>query len=380
MFSFFLKFIFSPINAAKSYLKNINNIWVFGSWSGRYYNDNAKYLYEYILDEKIELRPVWITDRKNVLKKLRDENKECYMFYSFKGIFLCLIAKVLIVTDSWGDLPVWAYIFPWNKKIVQLWHGTLLRKVNLKVGSKLRNAWRKLFIMYLRREYDLVISGTDKNKGIFLDLFNTKNIVVTGQPRIDGLFLYKGLLRNKYLDKKIIMYLPTWRDNSFKLFNNKSKFNIKAIDRFLEKNKMFLIIKIHPYDLHKYNSLPKAKNIEFTTNMDDVYMYLSDVDILLTDYSSVYFDFLLLNRPIIFVPFDRKEYEMQHGFYYNYEDVTPGVKAQDWHEITDQIKMLIDGKDKFELERIKINKIFNKFYDDKNSQRVYKEILKLLKS
>lgn len=353
------------------------NIWLFGSWSGRYYNDNARYLYNYILANKAEIRPVWITSSERVRQLLVKENKECYRFNSLKGIYYSCFARVVVVTDSWGDLPLWAYFNPRKKKIVQLWHGTLLRRVDFNVGSRLRRLWRSIFIAYLGRNYDLVISATDKNIKVFSDLFNANKFVTTGQPRIDGLFTFKGLLKKEYPNKKIIMYLPTWRDNSYTLLNKKNKFDFSKINLMLKKQNAVLIVKIHPYDIDKYNKLPEGSNISFRSDMEDIYMYLHDADVLLTDYSSVFFDFLILNRPIIFAPFDLKEYGNKHGFYFNYNKMTPGPKAMDWDEVVKVLKKTLDGEDNYESQRVQMNKEFNKYHDSKNSYRTYKEIIKL---
>ncbi len=352
------------------------DIWLFGSWSGRYYNDNSKYLFNYLFDNKSEIRPIWVTNSERVRQLLVKEKKECYKFNSLKGIYYSCIAGVVIVTDSWGDLPGWAYFNPRKKKIVQLWHGTLLRKVNYTVGSKARKFWRSLLITYLGRGYDLVISATDKNKKIFLDLFNAKKFTITGQPRTDGLFTYKGLLRKSYPNKKIIFYLPTWRDNEYVLFNEENKFDLNKLDNILKEQNAVLVVKIHPYDIGKYNKLPKGNNISFRHDIEDIYMYLFDADILLTDYSSVYFDYLVFNRPIIFAPFDLDEYRKRHGFYYNYKNMTPGPKAMDWNEVIKIMKKTLEGDDSYKSQRIRMNKEFNKYTDGNNSYRTYTEILK----
>lgn len=366
MFSLFQNVFFSS-----------KNIWVLGSWSGRYYNDNSKYLYNYILENKPDTRAIWITDVDRIKNQLTAEGKECYKFNSLKGIYFCLVASVVVVSDSWVDLPIWAYLFPRRKKIIQLWHGTLLRKVNFNTGNVFRRIKRKLFISFLGRGYDLVISATDKNREIFLNLFYAKKFKTTGQPRIDGLINYKGLLKDAYIGKKIIIYLPTWRDNSYTLLNQKNKFDFKKINDELKKMNAVLIIKIHPYDAHKYSSLSRSEHIYFRSDMEDIYMYLSDVDILITDYSSVYFDFLILNKPIVFAPFDLISYGNEHGFYYNYDEMTPGPKAMNWDEVISMLKKILEGKDEFKSKRKKMNNDFNKYRDSCNSERVYTEILNL---
>src|SRR3989344_4086395 len=429
-----LRFFFFPIEAMCSIVPERMNIWVFGSWSGRNYNDNTKHLFNYILDHEKGIRPIWLTKSSSIYDLLKSQGKECYYFYSIKGIYYSLASRVVCVSDSWVDLPLTAFLPQKRKLIVQLWHGTLLRKVDFSIGSLFKKTIRYIFLLYLGRDYDLVTSATYKNIEIFKNLFNVprEKIKIIGQPRNDIIFskdkeswtssvIDSSLVRfnkkdsyeesheyalkrsskyskidfvillsllleiikprqTKRLRKlyrrvdKIFLYMPTWRDNTFNLLGKEAKFDQKKISKFLEDNKSILLIKHHYYDYDKYQNLPTDNRLIFINKVEDIYPMISWADVLLTDYSSIYFDFLLLDRPIIFTPFDMQTYGSQKGLYYDYDAVTPGPKGKNWDEVMEHMARLLKGEDKYKNRRRKMNKMFNHYNDQESSRRAYEEI------
>ena len=108
---------------------------------------------------------------------------------------------------------------------------------------------------------------------------------------------------------------------------------------------------------------------------------LPETDFLVTDYSSVFFDYLLLNKPIIFTPFDYQEYlQNDRELYYAYDSVTPGPKAYDWAETMNFIEDAVNSPETFEKEREKVSSIFCAYRDGQNSKRVYEAIMDRLSS
>ena len=96
---------------------------------------------------------------------------------------------------------------------------------------------------------------------------------------------------------------------------------------------------------------------------------------MITDFSSVHFDFLLMDRPIIFAPFDKEEYlKDDREFYFNYDEVTPGPHAKNWSEILNYIENFVQDPTLFEEERIQVKSRFNKYTDANNCQRVFSVI------
>ena len=126
------------------------------------------------------------------------------------------------------------------------------------------------------------------------------------------------------------------------------------------------------------------KNVIFINDEqigNDINLALKSVDVLITDYSGIYFDYLLLNKPIVFFPFDYDYYKNKdRGFYYDYfdEKITPGPKAKNWDEILVLLEDLFNGNDNYITKRIEARKKFNKYNEGNNSERVFREILKIL--
>ncbi|HRY28272.1 MAG TPA: CDP-glycerol glycerophosphotransferase family protein [Candidatus Moranbacteria bacterium] len=381
-FSFVIKIIFFPLHLIGFLIPKNNNLWVFGSWKGEKFSDNPRALFEFV-NEKKDIRAVWLTKSDKVYNDLIKRGYECHKFYSLKGICLCLIAKVAVVAVSYFDVSPFIYLFPWKLKIIQLWHGTPLKNLNNKYVSKGELFLTELFLMYLTRPMDLIFSATDLNKKIYSELFKIKEekIKITGQPRNDLMLAKRSSEEEIDTDKqKTILYLPTWReyDSNHDLFFQYG-FDIQMMNEFLKKINAKLLIKFHAIDSMKNKILgvaEKEERIRFI-DIDDVYEILGEVDVLITDYSSVYFDFLLLDRPIVFASFDLDMYEKERGFYYDYKTVAPGLKAQTWPDIILQIEQSI-SKDMFKEEREKTNKIFNHWQDGKSSERVYDEIVKII--
>lgn len=372
----------SPLVIFNSLLSKNNRVWIFGAWEGRTYNDNSKYLYEYTQTYKKNVtRAIWLTKSKKVYSLLKKEKKECYYFYSLHGIYFSIVAQVVIVSRTWTDLPLTCLLFPKKTIFVQLWHGTPLKRLEKIFGKSIKGkVLRKLVVLYLGRTYDMVFSGTTKNVSHYSgkNFFSVKkkDIYITGQPRNDVLLTsLKSIKITQKEYKKIILYIPTWRNKKSDYFNKELKFDLKKLDMFLKKEEILFVLKFHFHDYYLYKRTLLSDNILFLSDIDDIYPYLRNVDILITDYSSIYFDFLLLQKPMLFFPFDKEQYKNEvGGFYYPYDSVTPGVKVYDWSRLIFELKKLIRGQDEYQFERKRINELFNTYKDKDSSARVYKEI------
>ena len=146
------------------------------------------------------------------------------------------------------------------------------------------------------------------------------------------------------------------------------------------KNKIVLNIKMHPVNKPKDELIEKYKSLNSISFMEevDVAEILPNTDILITDYSSVFFDFLLTNRPIIFAPFDYEKYiTKDRELYYDYDEVTPGPKCKNWEEVLEWIVKFKENPNLFKEEREEVKNRFHKYQDGRNCERVFNEIIKL---
>ena len=359
-----------PLYWISYYIPKSSNTWVFGAWFGNQYTDNSKHLFEYVNRNHKKIRPIWLSKSNKVLEYIHSLGYEAYSTYSFKGYYFGILAKYVILSTAISDVNRYVCVSP-SSTVLQLWHGTPLKKIHFddKNNKSLNpigvNRIVKLLTDFVfpfkDRKYDYTISSSDIVSDCLKSAFRIKmkNILPSGYPRNDVLYSKKNT-------EKIILYLPTFRNNSnYDLFHNLNVFKMTA---FLKDHDINFYYKLHYVDKSTLNE----KNVNIKQLHDiDIYELLAITDILITDYSSVYFDFLLTGRPIIFTPFDLDDYiRKERELYFNYHEVTPGPKCRDWNEVLLELEKIISGKDDYKKERQIVNNRFNTFQDGNSSKRV----------
>jgi len=371
-----------------------NKLWVFGAWFGTRYSDNARYLFEYVQREK-DIKSIWITKNKDLISKIRRDGNHVFLSSSPLGVYYMLRAGVAIVSSGLVDLNG---VLIHGAFKVNLWHGAPMKKLNFddkrfESESLIKKHARNIIHTILpyiteTKTYDLILATSDYFQQIIASTFRVPdtNVKVLGYPRNDILFdgnhrsRYMEKLKELYNCKNIFAYLPTYRDfcnvdqcKDFELFY-KYGFDREKIENFLEETNSILFIKLH------YVAQERMKNQYFAegsriiyadenevADINDVLIY---IDVLITDYSGVYFDYLLLNRPVIFAAFDLEEYVKQRGLYDDYGFYIGGPIAKNWAEVIEHAENALWNTKKYEDIRIEKNKIFNKYCDGNSSIRV----------
>ena len=370
-------FIQSIIYIVSKLIPKDKDLIIFGSSLGRHFSDNPKYLYLYLIKKNSNKKIVWITKNKEIDAYLKSKDLPSEYLYSLKGIYYSIRASKVFISHSIYDING-ALIG--GAEIIQLWHGIALKKIGYKgdwfpdgLKGKLKVIFYTIFHFSYYMKCDKLSVSSSMSKETFKETFYfsfrdnkiEKNILLLGQPRNDVLkdnYIFEKkffpeidtLKRYKTKYKKIISWLPTHRRQLNKTIIdilNDSKFDIELFDTFCQKQNILFVIKAHFLELELVKDLIQdSKNI-ITYDIADPYPLLHFTDVLITDYSSVYFDFLITNRPIIFAPFDLEEYERTAKFYYEYDDVTPGQKCFSWNEIEDEILSLVNDNDTFKSQR-----------------------------
>ncbi len=173
-------------------------------------------------------------------------------------------------------------------------------------------------------------------------------ILPTGSPRCDALFSgrtesFIESIREKFPDSKIIMYMPTfrtaeWTGEVFNPFSERYGFDMERFEACLERHKSVLVYKPHFYDARFMKTVRHKGSVSrFVTVSDDdydeLYNFIGQVDVLMTDYSSIYFDFIATKKPVILAPFDYDDYlRTARAHYFNYWEHMEGVKIKSWAE------------------------------------------------
>ena len=233
-------------------------------------------------------------------------------------------------------------------------------------------------------KYDYLISPNSYSTDIFKSCFKIKpeKIKEYGYPRNDYLVNItdeeKDKLKNKYnipKDKKVILYAPTWRDNKF---NEKGYIHELKVDFNKWRNilgyEYVVIFKPHYLISNKFKDI-KLDNFlfSFDENVDINELYVMS-DLLITDYSSVFFDYAILNRPILFYMYDLEEYRDElRGFYLDINKELPGKITIDEDELLSVIKN--ENYKEYDEKLNEFRKTYNDLEDGKASQRVINNLI-----
>lgn len=339
------------------------------------FRDNTKAIYNYLVENKYNEKYKIICST-NDYKKFKDISLKNVIFISnYLGIFYYLTSKYFMY--SFGKYP----IVPSKKQeVINLWHGSPLKNIgNLEKGKE--------NIKY--NYFSKILVTSDLFGNIMKKAFKcTDNeLLICGQPRNDALFInYAKQIKNK---KKLILWLPTFRNhhlneiregsnNDLPFFNG---FNEMAkLNEYLESNDSELIIKLHlrqkeMLNNYEFNNVKIYTDEDFSAKGLELYEVLSYSDALITDYSSVYFDYLLLNRPIGFIINDINEYSEERGFVFdNPIDLMPGSKIFDKKQFYDFINNVAKNEDNYKKSRKKINQLANFYTDGENCKRALRKI------
>lgn len=317
-------------------IRRDDGIIVIGGWFGERFADNSRYLYLYLNKHRKEYnlkRVIWVTRNKAIYDELKSAGFEVVMANSIRSVYYHLKAMYHVIDQSLFDINPY---FSFSAVKLNLWHGFPLKKIGRFAYGETRRSGIKEKIKKVRAILRILNPGgwndskllaTSKFSAEILGYaFDKKmeDIIIANYPRNDNLLFNLGFYiprREKEILKiienyesreyTIVIYLPTFRDKKDTIFLGESNtIVLKRFVDFLKEHKILLVTKFHFANdtiINKSKSfveLNEANNILNLENNVDVYNILKEADVLITDYSSVYFDFLLLNKPIIFYPYD----------------------------------------------------------------------------
>ncbi len=335
---------------AQRLCKRDMRLWTFGAWSGLRYSDNSRVLYEYVLAHHPEIRAVWMTRNEQVYNRLRQEGKPVAMCTTKEGKKLQRLSGVFFSTANTFDSDVMQMN---GIQFINLWHGMPIKKVGDDAMARLRNKglWKRLKTN-LRKHlmpWEFVSGPTLCSSPFFRPFYLSAfalpeeglwPIVEPRLSRLDGRSSGERLIQqlDTQFNKPLkVLYMPTFRDDKigkFNPFKMAEGFDKEHFEQMLEDNNIVFMYKGHFLDDVKADI---GNNGRLRTigddDYDDLYRFLNDIDILVSDYSSIYFDFLLLKRPIILFPFDEAEYVSKaREFYYDYS-LLEAKRVYSWNEM-----------------------------------------------
>lgn len=358
--------ICTPIN--KFIPKSENKILIYSNLGFR---DNVKSVYDYLIENGYNKRYKIICsldDYKNMKQKYSAENVK---FVSNKMGFLHFFTSEFMFY-SFGKFPV----KPSKKqKVVNLWHGMPFKCVgNLEKGFENED--------YFFFTHTIATSELFAEKMALCFKCPRECVLLTGQPRCDKLF------KNDVEKEKLIVWLPTYRSsqklNSFNTSSDngigfpiiKNEDELNKINEILLNYDYEMIIKPHPLQdisqkVNEMSNISVVSQKDLDDNNEDIYDLFKRSSGLITDYSSVSFDYLNLNRPIIYTMDDGENYSKMRGFTVeNPEELMAGTVVRSIDELVNSIKEICEGVDKFTKKRENVNKLANSHQNSDSTKEI----------
>ena len=339
------------------------------------FDSNSKFLFLHFLQNEPDY---------NVQFVINDDEKRAALIEQYGNHFIDtrtkegkkLAIKAATWVVSWLDLPIGGLFLNFRRFVLHLGHGTPLKGLGCteKDGKLIKKLYYKLNntnITYSLASSEFVATIIARCMG-----FTTKRVLVTGQPRTDALFEKPVEVPELNKDSFNILYAPTWRQHAeVKLFPF-SDFDKQKLEDFLVKNNIHIFIRFHPaYEESIPADILSIKNISLFSakKYNEVMDYINCFDSLITDYSSIYLDYMLLERPIIFLPYDLEDYESTVGFTMDYMENTPGPKPKSFNEFLEELNKIKNEPEEYCTHIHELNKKLNN--STKNACKELKNII-----
>lgn len=373
-----------------------NGTYLLGSGDGTSFKGNPKYLYLYMLQNRKDLSPLWITGNSAVYDELNLKKMPVVYRDSVKGFISILRSRYLVIEIMTKDIMYAGFTATGRFRFIQTFHGMPLKKIANDANEEMKGIGRVRFsgsrtaelilsrfkallkVKLLYKKYDLITASCGECNDIFRKAFCNNNVETLGFTRND-IFFRKDLREQDFKKKlsltgykQIISYVPTFRDidTGKKPFTDEG---LKKINMYLKKNGYVLLVKKHPYD----TTLQVSKNFtnirDVSREAGDIMQLLAVTDILITDYSSVFFDFILTGRPVVFYSYDYPEYmKTCRSMYFDYSGTLPGPFAATEDEL---LKLLSScgkwfNKKDYTKKYLEFNQRFNTFHDGNSCERL----------
>lgn len=323
---------------------------VFDSSLGKSYAGNPKHIYEYLMANGFDLvwDCIWFYEKEKY--DIPGMSKQV-QYGRLRYIYYMATAKIWVFDSRQPEFLV-------RRKgtfYIQTWHGTPLKKLALDmedvfmVGENDIDSYKEHFARNVDT-WDYLISQNPFSTNTFRRAFDFhKEMLEIGYPRNDILFrenTEEGARRYRRklglpMDKKIILYAPTWRDDEFSE-DDKYEFRPQiSFEKLQEElgDEYVMIVKYHYLIMDAVDWSPYEGFIYHFDQSRDIAELFLVADILITDYSSVMFDYSIMRRPMFFFAYDFYKYKNElRGFYFSYSKEMPGPISTTTEELIDDIR------------------------------------------
>ena len=355
---------------------------VFESFYGKKYSDNPRALYEYAKEHYPDYRLVWNATKESAT--LFEAEQVPYVINnSLRALFVQARAQYWILNTR---------MVPWKQPprhttVIQTWHGTPLKKLGLDIDKVTMPGvtTEEYYQQFLEdtKKWDYLIVPNEYTLNIFRSAFNiqTEQMIPSGYPRNDCLHYVTSseterMKKKLAIDpnKKVILYAPTWRDDENYGQGNYHMTLALDIERLRQQfaDEAVLLIRSHYFiNQDLVNEDDFVRDVSSYQEVSDLYIAS---DVLITDYSSVFFDYALLKRPMIFYAYDYEKYkEGTRGFYFDY-DTVPGEIVTNEADLVFAIQQALNQK-RLHKNHLAFLKKYAHLEDGHASEKVFEMVM-----
>lgn len=336
--------------------------------------DNLGALYDYLIKHNLN-KDYKIICSINDFRKYKSQTvKNVFFVSNLRGIFYYLRAGYVFY--CFGKIP----ILPGkNQKVIQMWHGAPYKAPDK--GMLRGHSWNKQY-------YTNVVSTSKNFVSFWSYAFSIpqENIIICGQPRCDALY---GSNPNYNFGeyKKLILWAPTFRKSRITGYSDVNDYEncvpivqpheYSVLNNQLRKIGAKIVVKLHPMqdlDGYSYTDLDHfilMSHKEFVSRNIDLYRFMVQCDALITDYSSIFYDYLLLNRPIGFTEDDIEGYGNIRGFAVNDPSLyKPGMRIRTLDDLINFVVDLVNDVDNYKEDRKRVLDLSSDFRDGDFSKKL----------
>jgi CDP-glycerol:poly(glycerophosphate) glycerophosphotransferase len=346
---------------------------VLGSDKGLKYNGNPCFLFEFLAQSE-GWDPYWLTESPAIRRQINDRFPgRALHAWSPRALLMGLSAQWLGFSHSRYDLGPFAYLK--RPRFIYLNHGVPLKTMGFD------KAYHDPATAGAAAGMGAVTCCSHFEASLWARAFGLplERIWVTGAPRNDQLFKRNELVVEKLgvrPGQKVVLFAPTYRETGL-LPNYLPTPDLDAhkLVQVLEKFDAVLLIRPHYYEWAAARAMVEGIGSPHLRTADEglieeINQLLPFVDVLVTDYSSIYFDYLLLDRPMIFACFDQEAYARERGFSIDYDSNTPGQKVTNGEEFLAALESLLAGDDPHSGFRAEVRARFHEHVDANSAARV----------
>jgi CDP-glycerol glycerophosphotransferase len=298
-------------------------------------------------------------------------------FHSLRGLCVFLSAPTVVIFHGIRHKYYFPYFLDRRRRlVVNLWHGVPLKRLNFQVvGWDTRDNRKQI----LKPSKFVVCSDIERLMIAACYRMSLDDIWVTNTPRNDALIagVREGdadtVRKHPFLAGKVVLYAPTWRESGQPThYFPFPDLDWDRLEALLARNDATMLVRGHSMHGPAATPIPFSQRIRRADQSEfpNVDRLLVHADVLVTDYSSIAFDFLLTGRPMVFVPYDVEGYARYRGFMVDYEDFSPGPKVTTQAGFEAALDSYLSDPSEYAAERERLAALMHRHRDGRACDRL----------